>query len=682
MIVGAIYPSIVQKFTVQPAENRKERPYISRNIEATRKAFGIENVSSQVFNYNTSLTADSLQSDAETIRNIRLWDPSLKDTLITYKRLQEIRSYYAINDIDVDRYMLDGAETQTIVTAREINPTDLPSESWVNRRLQYTHGYGATLSPANAVTGDGKPDFRLRDVPPKGDPQLSQPRIYYGEKTGGYAIVKTKQPELDYQDPTGGSKSSSYGGSGGVAMGSLFRRFAFAMRFGDINPLISSQVNASSKALYIRDIGQRVRTAAPFLHYDADPYPVLVKGRILWVQDAYTVSARYPYSQRANTDRLPSDSGLRGTFNYVRNSVKVTVDAYSGSMRFYVIDEKDPIVQVYQKAFPKLFTPGSQIDPELRAHLRYPEDLFRLQTNMYGRYHIHDANDFYNGADAWNISQDPGSGDPAQSLQSTQSTNAAGQPVGPSQVRRMDPSYLLMRLPDEKELSFLILQPFVPVSGGDKQQNLSSFMTAKSDPDEYGKLQVFVMPRTGFVDGPALINSRIQANSSISKEISLLNTNGSGVRLGNVLVIPIQQSLLYVRPLYIESTQNPLPELRKVIVVYGDKSAMEDRLSDALSDIFGAAPPTLEAAPTTVTGGTPTAPAAPGPPSTDVQALLNDAQAAYDAAQVALKNGDLAEYQKQINIVGDKLRQARDAETRSRSTNGASPTTTTTAGSA
>ena len=679
VIVGAVYPAFTQKFRVEPAEIDRERTYIERNIEATRAAFGIDDVKETRFAYDEELTAEGLAQNAETIRNVRLWDPRYVAT--TFQKLQEIRSYYQFNDVDIDRYMVDGRLTQTIVSARELNTSDLPSQSWVNRHLSYTHGFGALVAPANAVTADGQPRFSLKDIPPEGSPALRQPRIYYGESTGGYAVVRSKQREIDFQRQDGTTRFSSYAGTGGVRLSSAVRRAAFALRFADFNLLISNLVTPESRAIFIRDIGDRVRTAAPFLRYDADPYPVIVDGRLLWIQDAYTATSRYPYAQRANVDRVPEDSGLNSGFNYVRNSVKVVTDAFNGSMKFYVVDDKDPIVKAYSKAFPSLFTPGSEISDELRSHLRYPEDLFRVQTNMYGRYHITAANEFYNAGDAWDISQDPGSGSPVSTSQAQTSATTTPGPagttlVGPPRGRRMDPTYLLLRLPTDTKESFLILQPFVPRSRGDRQQNLSAFMTAKSDPDEYGQLEAFVMPRGEQIDGPALVDARAAADPDISREITLLNQQGSQVQLGNVQVIPIGNSLLYVRPLYVQSARNPLPEFKRAIVVFGDVAVIGNTLEAALTKIFGAAPETLEEAPgggaPPPTGGAPPGPGTPAE-SAEVQRLLSEAEEAYGAAQAALRNGNLAEYEKQIKIVGERVSQARGQAA------GATPTTTTTA---
>ena len=684
VVVGAIVPAFVQKFTVQPSELARERIYIERNIKATRDAFDLAGVEEVPFSYDEELTAAGLEDNAETVRNVRLWDPVYVED--TFQKLQEIRSYYRFNDVDIDRYVLDGKLTQTIVSARELNSSDLPSQSWVNRHLSFTHGYGALIAPANAVTSDGQPNFTLKDIPPDGVPELTQPRIYYGENTGGYAVVRTKQQEIDYQEQEKGTtRFSTYEGDGGVPLSSFFRRAAFALRFADVNMLISGLITPESRAIFIRDIGDRVRTAAPFLRYDADPYPVVVAGKLLWVQDAYTTTSRYPYAQRALNDRVPADSGLTVAFNYVRNSVKVVTDAFNGTMTFYVVDDTDPIIKAYQKAFPKLFTPGTEIGEELRSHLRYPEDLFRVQTNMYGRYHITDPNEFYNAGDAWDISQDPGSGAPAVSNAATTSTTAAnaasagGLVSASAKGRRMDPTYLLLRLPGDETESFLILQPFVPRSQGDRQQNLSAFMIAKSDPDEYGKLMAFVMPRGEQIDGPALVDARAAAETEISREITLLNQQGSEVKLGNVQVIPIETSLLYVRPLYVQSARNPLPEFKRAIVVFGNRAVIGNTLAEALTKIFGAAPETQEETP----GGTPitTPPGPPGVPgggdTATVQRLLSEAQAAYEAAQAALKAGDLAEYQNQIDVVGDKVAQAR-AEAGTDAP--AQPATTTTTG--
>jgi uncharacterized membrane protein (UPF0182 family) len=392
---------------------------------------------------------------------------------------------------------------------------------------------------------------------------------------------------------------------------------------------------------------------------------VLLNGRIYWVQDAYTTTDHYPYAQTANVSAVNGSSGLNSNFNYVRNSVKVVIDAYNGSMTFYQMDQHDPLVNAYGKAFPHLFTPASKMSPELRAHLRYPEDIFTVQSAAFGRYHITNANQFYSAGDAWDLSQDPGSGSPSAALQTTATTNAQGFQVGPSRAKRMQPIYQVTRLPGQSQESFNLLEPFVPVSTGDTQQNLTGFMVADSDPDHYGQLQAYVTPRGQQIDGPALIDARISAVTQISQQISLLNQQGSQVVLGNVLMIPIDQSLLYIRPLYVQSSRNPLPEFKKIIVVYGNQAAMEDSLSQALTDLFGSPVPGLPA--TSASGATtgPTTTITPSSPGSGVSAtvaqLLAQAQAAYTQAQNDLKAGDLGKYQTDINQAGDLLNQAAQA---------------------
>jgi uncharacterized membrane protein (UPF0182 family) len=491
-----------------------------------------------------------------------------------------------------------------------------------------------------------------------------------------------------------------------VPMGSVLRRAAFALRFGALDPLISSLVTPNSRIMYVRDIAARVRKAAPFLKYDSDPYAVIVNGKVFWIQDAYTVTSRYPYSQGADLDRLPANSGLNASFNYVRNSVKVVIDAYNGSMRYYVMDPTDPIVQTYEKAFPDLFVQASQmdkLDPGLRAHLRYPEDLFRVQTNMYGRYHITDANGFYTQANAWTISQDPGSGSPA--------TAAGNQVVGPNGQlvtvprARMNPTYLLTTLPGETQQSFLILQPFVPVSPSDKQQNLSAFMIAKSDPSDYGQLEAYVTPPGELIDGPALVNSAINANSDIAKEETLLNQQGSQVKLGNVITVPINQSLIYVQPLYVQAQSNPVPRLADVIIVYNGQAVHGGSLNAALCQLpFGAVfctlpggdlPPPSQQTTNTVSPATgtttttqpsgstttTTGPSTSIPANATISQLLAAAQAQFANAQAALRNGDLATYQKD-NQAGqaDVAQAAKLAGVGAASTTPAGSTTTTAPG--
>jgi uncharacterized membrane protein (UPF0182 family) len=666
IIIGAAYPAFIQQFKVAPTESKREAPYIARNIKATRDAYNLTAVQTNPFNFNTNLTAGGLVDNAETIRNVRLWDPEILQK--TYQQLQEIRGFYRFNDVDVDRYMLDNEETQVELSARDLNPGGIPSASWVNNHLVYTHGYGAVLSPANAVTSGGDPQFLLKDLPPQatgGAPPLTNKAgLYYGENLGGYSIVRTNQQEIDFTEANGTNHLSRYDGTGGVRLDSWIKRGALSLRFGDFNPLISGFINSQSRAIYVRDIRDRVKKAAPFLKFDDDPYPVILNGRLYWVQDAYTTTNNYPYSQGANTERLSSSSGLDTSFNYVRNSVKAVTDAFNGTVTFYVVDNKDPMIKAYQKAFPKLFTDASQMSPELRAHLRFPEDLFRVQTNMYGLYHITSPSAFYNKSDAWDISQDPGSGQVGAGGAITQTTNAQGV-VTSSREARMNPYYLLMKLPNEQSESFLILQPFVPVSQSDQRKNMSAFMVAKSDPDDYGKMEAFVMPGDVSVDGPALADAKINQDTTISSQITLLNTAGSKVLLGNMLVIPVNQSLLFIRPLYVQAVNTPQPQFKKAIVVYGDKAVMQNTLKDALEQLFGAAPPTREQAAgqnPAPTPGAPTPAPSPNPtPNPTVQSLLSDAATHFNNAQTALKNGDLAGYQNEVNAGVKDVQQAQQA---------------------
>ena len=665
-LVGTVYPGLLQRFRVEPAESTREAKYIARNIEATRAAMGLEDVEVSPFAYDEDLAAGGLQDNAETIRNVRLWDPLILRQ--TYQRLQEVRTFYRFTDVDIDRYVVDDEQTQIVLSARELNPDSLPSDTWENRHLAFTHGYGAVMSPANAVTADGQPDFLVKDIPPQGEPPIAEPRLYHGESIGGFAIVNSGRDEIDYVKADGTAVTNRYDGRGGVGIGSIVRRAAFALRFADVNPLISGFMTPESKILYVRDIRERARTAAPFLHYDADPYPVLLEGRIVWIMDAYTTSTRYPYAQRVDRDRLAGFSGLNHEFNYVRNSVKVVIDAYHGDVTLYRVDPDDPIAAAYAKAFPELFSGAEEVSDELRAHFRYPEDLFRVQTNMWGRYHIGDPKEFYSQSDRWNIAQDPGTARPPPAAVPGAAPPAApgapgAAPVAAPGERRMDPYYLIMRLPDQANLEFLMLQPFVPFSGDDSRRELSAFMVAKGDPEGYGKLEVFVMPRDRQVDGPAIVNARINQEPEVSQLITLLSRAGSEVLLGNLVIIPIDQSLIYIRPLYVQATgANAVPELKKVIVAFSNRIAIRDTFQDALEAVFGAAPETLEEGPDG-TAPPDTTPTAPGDVSGETRRLLDQAAQAFAAADAALRAGDPVEYARKVQEGRRLFEQARQATT-------------------
>ena len=652
LVAGGLYPAFIQRFQVEPEESTREALFIEHNIEATQAAMNLDDVEVNDFPYAEDLTAADLAANEETIRNIRLWDPEILER--TYQRLQEVRAFYRFTDVDVDRYDVDDRLTQIVLAARELNPEGLPADTWETRHLAYTHGFGAVLSPANAVTRDGQPDFITKDVPPTGAIDIEQPRLYHGESLPGYAIVNTERDEIDY--PTeDGLVTYDYTGEAGVPMGSLLRRAAFALRFGDINPLISNFITDESRILYMRGITERVEQVAPFLHFDADPYPVVYEGRIIWILDAYTTTDRYPYAEQVDTRRQKPGSGLRHDFNYARNSVKAVVDAYDGDVVLYVVGD-DPIVEAYQDAFPELFS--EDIPDELWAHFRYPEDLFRAQTDVWSRYHIDDPAGFYSQSDAWNVAQDPGT--------ETGGTSAGqpidpitGQPTGPPRERRMDPYYLLMRLPEEEREQFMMLQPYVPFSADDSRRELSAFMVAKSDPAEYGELEVFVMPRGEPVDGPAIVNARIQQEPDISSIITLLSRAGSRVLQGNLVIIPIENSLLYVRPLYVEAEGTRVPELKKVIVSYGDRVVMRDTLRESLEALFGEAPDTLEEG---LDPDDSIDPALPDPTAdlSEVADLLAAAEEAFVEAETALRDGDLAEYQRLIQEARERVQRAQE----------------------
>ncbi len=709
ILVGAVYPALYQALRVSPSELTREAPYLQRNINATQAAYGLTPSDVGVTtNYagNAQLSpgdVNNSQINQQTIANIRLLDPN--QVVNTFDKLQAIRNYYQFNKLSIDRYDINGQLTQVVTSARELNPSGVPA-GFVNQHLEYTHGYGAVAAPAGqaGVNPDGTPAFSLQNIPPQAGSQPSLTagpgsEIYYGygqQSPGSYVVAGSKQPELDYQDPTTNNQvTNSYSGSGGVPAGSIFRRLAFALRFGDPNMVLSGQITSSSRVMYIRNVSDRVQKAAPFLKYDADPYPVILNNQVYWVQDAYTTSANYPYSQLANTSRVPANSGLASAFNYVRNSVKVVINAYNGKMHFFVMQPNDPIIQVYERAFPDLFTPVSQADkliPGITSHWRYPEDLFRVQTNMFGRYHLSKPSDFYTQAQAWAISQDPGSGQlSATSTGAAVSVTANGTIVAPT-IPRLDPEYLIARAPkgSSSGLAFMALQPYVAVSQSDKQQNLTAFMTATMSNNGTPQLQVFETTPGSNVDGPALITNAIRSNNEISSELTLLNQGGSQVVLGQVEAIPINQTLLYVEPIYVESTGNPVPTLHDVVVVYNstafhsgnaslDKALCNVTNADGTTHPFemycntaaanepstpltptagsGSGSTTTTTTPATTPSSSPTTvPTAPS--GSTAQGLLAQAQAQFSAAQSALKGGNLAGYAADIANAQQLVNQA------------------------
>jgi len=700
LVAGTAYPAFVQRFQVLPSESSKEAPYISNNIDATRQGAGLNVVETQPFAYSSSQTEAkaAVETNPGTVRNIRLLDP--KVVTPTYQRTQANLAYTRFNNLSVDRYPIQTADgstapTQVVLSTRDLNVAGAPQQSWEGQHIAYTHGYGLALSAANAVTSNGLPNYLVRDVPtqvlPSIDLSIVQNGIYFSEVQTGYAIVGSTRDEVDYLDASGATVTSRYDGKGGVALSSWVRRAAFAMRFGNLNPLISSFVTNDSKILYVRDIKERVHTIAPFLSLDHDPYPVVIDGKIKYVMDAYTTSDRYPNAQRMDNTGLSTDSGLAKSFNYVRNSVKVVVDSYDGTVTMYVIDPGDPIIQAYEGAFPELFTDIDQMPATLRGHLRYPEDLFRVQTNVWGRYHITDNQSFYEQTNGWSVAQDPGTLVTAGGTATTPTTNLNGQVIR-SKENRIDPYYLLMRLPGDVKESFVLLRSFVPTSEDDSKKKLTAFMVAKSDPDDYGKLITYEMPSDLQIDGPSLVNAAIQANTSISAQISLLNQNGSTVVFGNLLLIPIDNSIIYVRPLYVSSNSTPVPALKDVIVVWNGQAAMQPTLKGALQQLFpGVKVETLEAGGGTTVTNPPTGPGDTttttstvpgtttpnGEPSGDAAQLVADAAALLQKAQDDLKTScatgtcDLNAYQQAVRDASDKLNRAAQLQ-------GSTTTTTTT----
>ena len=677
VVVGAIYPAIVQTVKVNPAQNSLERPYIARNIVATRAAMDIKNVRRSSFSATQTLTSSQVLANSPTLGNVQLWDPTL--TGPTYTKLQATKSYYSFNTLAVDRYAVGGTLTPMVVGVRQVNDSDLPSQGWVNTHLQYTHGYAMILAPSNAVNGD-QPAFSISQVPAQsapGAPTITQPRVYFGlsNPNGGdaaYVLADTRQPEIDYQAASNNPVPSTYTGSGGVQLKNFLVKAAFAMRFGDFNLLVSNLVTTDSRMMFVRDITQMAQKAAPFLSYDSDPYPVLSGGQIYWVLDAYTTSGNYPYSQNVDTSSLPANSGLVQNLNYVRNSVKVVVNAFSGKMDFYdatgLTKTKDPILQTWERVFPEMFQPVSQMPAALRAHLRYPEDLLTVQAAAYGRYHITQPLAFYSSTNAWNVSQSAGAGSPNQALPTTFTTNAQGQTVNTGQVTRMSPIYELFQVPGQSEQSFNLVDAFVPVSKGDQIQTMSAFMVAGSDPAHYGELSVFQTPP---IDGPALVDADISAFQKISSQISLLNQNGSSVQLGTLQIVPVGDSMLYFRPFYVESSRNPFPKLDYFIVVYSgpqgqSQVAFDTSLSAALQDLFQVALPGQNQ------GSTPTGPA----PTVNqrVQSLISQANQEFTQAQTDLKSGNFAAYGTDITTLQGLLQQLQQASTGTASSSTSTPT--------
>jgi len=640
IVAGAAYPAFVQRFRVAPQELQRERPYIERNIEATQAAFGLDQIETQQRTVTASVPATALSENEATISNIRLWRPEILRE--NYEGLQRIRQYYAFNDVDVDRYSVAGTRRLVMVSAREVSQNQIPGGgTWQNRHLVYTHGFGAVASAVNSATPEGAPQFILQDIPPVGEPALegNGQRIYYGEQSDvQFVVVRTGAEELDYQGTATDDQeqvTNEYEGDGGIPIGGFLQRALFAWRFRDVNLLISGLIEGDSRIMIYRSIYERVPKAAPFLKFDGDPYSAIVDGRLMWIWDAYTTTDQYPYSQPlALEDFASQQSGtppLVGDVNYIRNSVKVVVDAYDGSMTYYVADPEDPIIRVWQNAFPTLFTSMDDAPASLLEHFRYPESLFQVQAAQYAIYHVTDPDVFYGKQDFWQIPEDP---------------TLAGESGGAVTMR---PYYLLMRLPGETEEGFVLIQPFTPQG----RQNMVAWIAARSDPGpEYGTVQAFQFPTGQNIDGPTQVFSRINQDAQFSGERTLLSQGGSDVFFGDFLVIPIDSGLLYVQPVYVRSTQaNAIPELKRVIVVNGDRVGIGDTLREALADSLSGQvvepPPDGEPPPT-------------GSVEQQIQDLLAEAAAHFEAAQTALRNGDLATYQTEVDAAQEAVNQANE----------------------
>jgi uncharacterized protein len=615
--LSGVIPAIFQRVFVKPNELELERPYIQRNIALTQQAYNLQQITVKPFAAEQDLTFKAIEANKATIDNIRLWD--WQPLMDAYAQLQEIRTYYKFHDVDVDRYWLSGAYQSVMLSARELKSSLLPpnAQTWVNIHVLFTHGNGAVMSPVTRKSADGLPLFYLRDIPPVwiSGPEIREPRIYYGEETDSYVIVKGSTPEFDY--PKGKDNIyASYDGTGGIFIGSFLRKNLFAWHFSDINLLLSSYITDESRIMIRRDIRERVHTITPFLRLDHDPYLVISGGRLYWIQDAYTTSDYFPYAQ----------SVQRPDLNYIRNSVKIVIDAYNGIVDFYLMDIADPIVRTYQRIFPNLFKPFAAMPSDLQKHIRYPEDLFRIQAQIYQAYHMEAADVFYNREDLWQFPREPGGDGTALML----------------------PYYIIMRLPGETQAEFFLMLPMVP----SRRDNMIAWLAARCDPPDYGKLIVYEFPKDKLVYGPFQIEALINQNTEISQQLTLWNQMGSRVIRGNLLVIPIENSILYVSPLYLRAQHGQLPELKRVIAAYNDRVVMKETLAEALSALFetGVAP----GGPSASTATSPAAPAA---------ARAREALDRYNQAIERLKSGDWAGFGAQLDAMRGLLEELNQQST-------------------
>jgi uncharacterized protein len=629
IVVGAVVPAFVQKFRVDPQELPREREYIARNIKSTRFAYGLDKIDvTQQSRVARDVTSTQLEANSDTIDNIRLWRPDVLRSV--YDQIQRIQPYYEFSDVDVDRYDIGGeARRVVMVSAREVSQNGIPGGggTWQNKHLVYTHGYGSVASPVNTVTSEGAPVFVLSDIPPIDRGISLSPtgaQIYYGERADvPYVIVGgTGQGELNYPDPSGRTVTTTYQGRGGIPLGGFFRRALFAYRYRDVNLLISDLINENSKLLINRDIRIRIRKAAPFLSYDGDPYAAIVGGRLVYIWDAYTTTTAFPYSQEMSLGPV-TERQVVGRANYIRNSVKTVVDAYDGTITFYIVDQTDPLIKVWKQAFPDLFATQPP-SPELLAHFRYPENLLQIQAAQFVNYHVTDTTAFYFKQNFWQV---------PNALSSA--------PRGGATTSPMRPYYVLTKLPGAQDEQFVLFMPLTPSN----RANMVAYLAALSDPGEFPGVAAFEFPGGENIDGPQQVRARIDQDPIVSREVTLLSQQGSKVVFGDLLVIPIEQSFMYVQPIFVESAQvNAIPELKRVAVVHGGSVTLGTSLQGAIEASFGRVTPPPS-------GGGP-------PPTANVADLLREALNHFQLAQQALQNQDLATYQAEINKAQELIQQA------------------------
>lgn len=614
IILGSVYPSLLQSLSVQPNEFNKEQPYLKNAIEFTRQAYGLDKAESIARTVDYDLNINDA-NHTSTIQNIRLWDWQPSKT--TYKNLQQLRSYYVFNDVDIDRYIINGEYKQIMLSGREIDQSELPAQAktWINQRLMYTHGYGVVVSPVTEITTEGFPEFYIKDVPPQfsTDLKITRPEIYFGEKTDEYVIVNTKQKEFDY--PMGEQNVfSAYEGNNGVKIKSLSRKLMLAWVLKDYKMLLSSDITNDSQVLMYRNIVERIKKIAPYLAFDADPYMVIdEKGKLFWLLDAYTYTDKYPYSQ-------PFDDYGN---NYLRNSVKITTDAYTGEVTFYIADNADPIVKTLSKIFPELYKSIDEMPADLRKHVRYPQDMFMVQAEMYTTFHMSDPWVFYNKEDPWIIPNE----------------------IVDDKQQKMEPYYLNMRIPGEEETEFVLMMPFSPKS----RPNMIAWMGARMDGDNYGKIMVFNFPKQETIYGPEQVESRINQNTSIAQQLTLWDQRGVRVYRGNLLVIPVDNSILYIEPIYLQADNSKLPELKRIIAGFGETLVMEPTLDQALLKLFGEVPATTE--PVETSGDTIEQPAA----ASSAKELAEQARDYYNQATEQLKEGNWAGYGESIEKLNEVI---------------------------